>query len=698
MLKQCPKSVVHLKHKLLSAVFTASLLSALGASLPLFSNPALAVSAETVVQTREGETIPEDETSLNGSGLEVKLASSTHTDSSQSFRISMTSTSTTGYNNGARRKNVYVVVDDPDFNPNASVAEGKELPRYHAHVHWIDFSTGAEEIFIPQQVTSASKFVLLIDRVAETACYTQQIMTGDAQVTGTEADYGYSDTACTKIYIPSAIETVDAGAFAHLPESISIALQADVVPAGFEAGWTDAAAEKVLLGQEIKRTDVVVNVSATMQFGKASDYLIGYYAEDEYYAPLLISYNTVDQNGAARRQNLVKVMEKMALNNDYDGLGSTVGSQSVFLNADIDIEDGEWIDPHSLVIHNIYAPVRIEKDNGTIGFRPDLEEAFCVGIGVPDSIKIVDLDDVCAFKTTRVSTFGNRLQVDVAIDVAKDYYEKLNPAMYEANKADLESGDYSTRVLFTALRQAEYRLTFKGNNGQNIVRSGRTATPVDFYILENGKVNTVGFMIDCDWVNGLEGEGEGRFNYDSLVSIDLVGFSLKVDIWMNKSRSSLNKSDSSFRFGAVHLLPEEQKAAVGRIDLVTYYLISSGIYIVLAVAFAAGYFFYASRRFRNDEFRRVVPKKYWISAAKNVVGFGIVALAILSIVARWGIMNTSIVAYNPIDVFVIIFTIAGGIFLGFAIRSLVMAIRNGMKRRSDARLHLDQDAVEDGTK
>ena len=110
-----------------------------------------------------------------------------------------------------------------------------------------------------------------------------------------------------------------------------------------------------------------------------------------------------------------------------------------------------------------------------------------------------------------------------------------------------------------------------------------------------------------------------------------------------------------------------------------------------------GYYFYAKNRFKNDEFRRVNGKKFLIEALKNGLGLTIVFGAIYFIYARWGLFKGSVVTFNPFDAFVVVFTIAGVIYIGFSIKNIVISVKNTRKRKQAARLHLDQDKDDDGT-
>jgi amino acid transporter len=141
----------------------------------------------------------------------------------------------------------------------------------------------------------------------------------------------------------------------------------------------------------------------------------------------------------------------------------------------------------------------------------------------------------------------------------------------------------------------------------------------------------------------------------------------------------------------------KDKASFTYTDINALVIRSVLIYTLCFAVLAVAYFFYKKRRYRNDEFRRVKPKQYLKSSIINYFGFGLLTLSIVYIVARFGIMDTSIVAYNPLDVYVIIFSVAGLIFLGVTIKNLVVAIKNNAERKRAIRLHLGNDVIDDGT-
>ena len=674
-----------------STLLAASLLS--GALLFSSATPtSVSASGEEVAAT----VIPEHEEGLEGSGLKAVISSSAKTDISQSFTLSMVSSATSGYNNGARRNNVFVVIDDPDYDPDATVS-GSDLPTYTAAVHWIDYSGKDDTIYIPRTVTYKGHFVLTIHSIDACASYTQDIVKGKAEAAGTEDDYGYGKTKAKKIFIPSTIQTVKAGAFDFLPTDIELQLEAASVPAGFAEGWTDQKSDKITFGNTAKKNDVEVNVSATTTFDQSPAYIIGYYEPGEYYAPLLVEYDLYKKTGELVEKGKVKTMSLMSSINPYDGIGGRIGSASVTLNVDIDLASDEYVDPHSLVFHNIYSPIKVVTES-SITFIPDLDYPYRLHAKTAgETVNLIEIDTFFSTKAKRVSTFGRYIEVDLDITPTDDFYQKINPTMYETYKDDIAAGIYRPRVLLINLKIAEYRVSYKLNDGTVKTVSGAIGTPVEFVVLETGKVNTVGFTFSMDWIDELDPSAGAKFSYENLVDVCICGFQVKTDLWINASNNSMNKSDTVYRFAALSLLPAG-KAGSEYVNLVAVVLIGGAIYLGTAIVVALGYYLYCKRRFRNDEFRRVNDKKYWIAAAKNLFGFALVFLAIMFIVARFGIMITTVVSFNPLDVFVIVFALAGAIYIGLAIKGLVVSIRNGMKRRNDARLHLDKDKAEDGTR
>ena len=662
----------------------------------LIINGAAPLSVSADGTSAPGTTIPAEEEALDDSILGLSVTSSTSTNISQSFRLTMTAKATTGYNNGMKQNNVYVVIDDANYKPSYKPGKGEDLPVYNAYVAWIDFSQKAETINIPQTVTSAGKFVLNVTAIAETACYTDDVIQEKTEKTGTAEDYGYGETKAKKIFVPSTIKRISKGAFAYFPENLSFEFEASALSPEFEDGWTDCPASRMAFNKTAKAKDINVSTSSNKPLGKTMGFIIGYYEKNEYYAPLLASFDIYKKTGELVEKGRVHAMHLKSSINPYDAIGGDVGKKTETLDVDVEMKEDEIVDPDSIVFHNIYLPIKVKTDT-SVTFIPDLRTAYSLKAEVGKSVSNIGIDAFFATKANRVSTFMGHIEVDLDLIPTEDYYQVVNPTMYEQYEEEIKTGIYTPRVLLYGLRLAMYEVTLKDANGETVIVEGSTETPIDYVLLQNGKTNTIGFTISMDAIDQLNKKGSPKFTYENLVTVNILGFSVKTDLWINSSNNSLNKSDKVFRFAALSLLPDG-KAGSNYINLLSTLLLSTAIYLGATILIAVGYYLYCKRRFRNDEFRRVNDKKYWIAATKNILGFGLVFLAVAFIVMRFAIMITTVVTFNPLDAFVIVFALAGGIFIGFAIKGLVVAIRNSMKRKNDAKLHLDKDKAEDGTR
>ena len=122
-----------------------------------------------------------------------------------------------------------------------------------------------------------------------------------------------------------------------------------------------------------------------------------------------------------------------------------------------------------------------------------------------------------------------------------------------------------------------------------------------------------------------------------------------------------------------------------------------GSYIVLFLIASAVYFFIIKEKYKNDEFRRVKPKSFWLKAILAMFGSLVVILAIVFVVIRCTAMNNAIVVYNPVDAFIIITAVASVLIIGYFIKYLVAASKARKERIATLKLKLNEDVDEDGT-
>ena len=235
---------------------------------------------------------------------------------------------------------------------------------------------------------------------------------------------------------------------------------------------------------------------------------------------------------------------------------------------------------------------------------------------------------------------------------------------------------------------AKYRVVYIDKDGQEVTKTIPVVTPISVTEVEGDK--TMGFLIKNSDV-------APDFSNGKVVSLQLCGFYLQTDLFNPVKNTITSNSKKSVRFASLELLPEGI-AGVKNVSVGAYLGISYGVYAFLFIAGAVAYWAYCKKKYRNDEFRRVDNKKFFLASLRNFFGYALILSSILFIIARWGLFNDTVVVYNPLDVWVIVFTIAGAIFLGIAIKDFVVSMKKNMERKKKEKLHLDADAVEDGTK
>lgn len=653
------------------------------------SSMALAESDAGAATTSEAVSIPENETLLDSNELHISITSSSTTEKSHSIGARFSSSIQT-FQNRTQEKNLYFSIEDETYDSDTGLSspvyddDGTTLigPVYNASCYaMFNTSKNFSDVVIPSTITRDKGFILDITSIS----------TGCAPTNAGTADRDKAYTNVTSIIIPNTITTVHKDAFTEVPDEVTIKCEATKRPDGWDEEWTDA--KNIEWGYTLSTSDAKrLNQTggSIKSFASDSTYIIGsHYEEEPYYQPLLATYSIVDESGATVSENNVIEVPLTSTNTAYDSVGGTNSSMSVTF--DIEKEKGQRIDASSIVFHNIYLATRASFSDGAERIAPDLTEAF-YGIPTISYSDELDITDLISFRTSMVSTYVGYLDINLSVDkVLYDgdelVYEKLMPSVYSENKNNIASGTHYVRYLFNSLNQTYYRITYK-SGAELVTTSVKISSPVDHLILTHDSGNYAGFSVKMSDI-------ADDFSYESIVSVELIGLRIKLDIYNSDTAKSVNKSDFSRRFGVIDLY--EADTGVSYTSVETMVGMWIGIYAALFIAGAAAYYFYCKNRFKNDEFRRVDDKKFVIAAAKNLVGFGLIALAVLYNVARWCIMNTSVVAFNPVDAYLIVFTVAGAIFLGFFIKGLVNSIKDGMKRRKDAKLHLDQDVAEDGT-
>ena len=660
-----------------------------------FGALALSILGTTTISSTPVEVKAEDalagETLVDSDRISFSLNSSASTPTSHSFRATVTSTMVEGIGNSSRLNNVFVVVDDPSFPTTIAEAKaaaeaaleaaqeaGEEyVPiRYNGAVHQIlNNKASTSDIVIPSTIdVGEGLFYVDVTSIPEGVCY------NDSE----EASYNQIKS----IWIPSTITTISPGAFVGLSESdIEIHVEAEEGYAGYSEGWTDST--HVSYGEDFSSVSSL-EVKATgniKKFGKGEDFIVGI-KSDEYDLPLQIAYDVLDANNqfVERRVDSLPINSS---NTDYDAVGSSVGSLILDFAVDLTLEKGLHIDDSSVSFHNIYPATRKAVAGGGSKTVPVLEEGPLYAIPRRSFSKTVKFDDLFENRPGSLTDIGDYTKIGVVVKRNLGVYADIMPSVYKRLEEQIKNGTYAIRHQLTSLTQAYYRVSYQVGNELRW-KDLTIKTPISYSLIEPTTDYELSFLIHDPDI------GDG-FNANSVKSIELCGFNVKLDLINVAQNSLINKSDTSIRFSSLILFNETVQPSA-RVNLGLAAFLTFLIYALIFTTGSIIYYFVAKEKFKNDEFRRVNGKKFAKEAVKNGLGIALIVGAIFFCVGRWVFLDSTIVTYNPLDVFVIIFVIAGAIYLGFSIKNIANSIKNSSKRKQAIRLKLDADKDDDGTK
>lgn len=533
------------------------------------------------------------------------------------------------------------------------------------------------------------------------------------------------------IFIPKEVLNIEAGAIVNVPSNVTIYCEAD--EGSYEAGWTDAQNieysvdpvenYKNLFAQSFGYDDSLTekeeiesllhkNLFMRRTNGKTEiptgyKLSLGYVGtvsynvmegetlipvSETYNEPLKVSYDVNRKNGET--ETITRELELTNNRLHYDSVG--IGEDSIDISFDVELADGESVANNSFVFSNIYNIGRAPayKDDGTVDenapYIPYVDKEHYIARPVSLVNTMVKLNDITKFSPTGFETFGDFTQFSFDVtNTAKAAYRKFDSKTYNDYASLIEDGSYYIRLRFVNLFNTSLDVKLKGSDE---IHNVKIDTPLDYdYVIIGSKStnNRVGFLFRnsdiCE-----------NFDANKVEEIAIRHLSLKLEIVKNDGASTNAAKNILATFGLVRVFDQKNENKV--VDLTLIMILSVVGYVALFLTGAVILYFILKEKFKNDEFRRINTKEYVVSSLKNFLGFAIVVVSILFIVFRVALLNTAIVVYNPLDPFVIGFTIVAGIFIGFSIKNLVVAIKRTIDNKKKAKLNLDKDVVEDGSK
>ena len=669
----------------------------------------------------------ESEEQASSGELAVSLIESTTTDTSQSLNFSFKTITLEGWKTA--RNNFIVSITDPNYTGDANnpvpedyenIDEESGLPILEGAVSFVTGSAATsptnKQVRLPSTLTRDGSFIIKVTTI------TSHCVTADgAEYGGKNTWYNESGDSLkiTSIYIPDTIETVEEHAFTGVPaEGVTIYYEGESIPEGFADDWTDAAS--ITFNTPISDTYKNPNVGGKVDDMSApANFILGCSATKEFVdrqvekaqadpentlteeelrqqyqvgcdRPLVIEYDKVKADGT-REKNFEALKLDNTVGNAYDSVGS-ISKLSNSRLISYKLGPGESIDDDSIILHNLMKAsddVRVDTSK-TYWVKPHLKYA-----------EKLDLSKLLTFKAAGNSTFAGfsifSLTMDKNLTITSEKYPEphslyldVKTDLYEQNKLAIDKGTTVIRYSLNNLYLSSYRFVYEGSNGQDKEVLVKIDSVITYQILESDKGNKVSIIVENKKV-------APDFSAEKVKTFELVNVTVQMDLFTTSntgSTSVLGKSAITYKFGYITVRQDEKLNVFNwNIFIVIFVLSFMALYAVGAFVL----YKVLKEKFKNDEFRRINDKKYLKKAVLFGLGFTVIAVAIMFIIMRVvGFANT-IVAFNPTDPLLIVFSVAGLIIGGYFIVILVKSIKVNNERRKAIRLKLNEDVEDDGT-
>lgn len=633
----------------------------------------------------DSESFPGEE-ELSHEILKVRASSSSKSTLGQSFNFYF-STGGTGYQDST--KTFTVAPNDPDFESyyeefSNLTEEEKEaieelaekgeyqIKQFVGQLYSLNYQASQPSIYVPETLSRGVFFQFKIGEILSDA------------LTATAVSSGIS-----KVYIPRGINTIYEDSFtSELPASFEFNVEflESEIPATWAENWNHGATVNYGVEMTQKQKNVRIAGSSVEYGDKETNFIIGYYPTTGTQYPLVMSYKLV--GGDETQYFEFSKSTTSSIGSIYDAVGYKLYGFSNNLNCDLrlDLNDGAEVDFNSIVIHNIFEAKQDVVD-GRNAWVPDTTKPY-FSVPAKGYSETLDVNDLITYKFKGISTFGGYTSIDLTVNQAgNETYAKLKSSFYKQYEENIKKGKMYVRYRFTSLTSCNFNVIY--SNGSNEVsKIIPIETPVNQHVLSRKTGNFVSFLFKNSDI-------DSSFSAKSVRQLSFISFYVTLDIF-DKTNGVVARSSLSSRFGYFMVMPYQNDTQIFDINLML--IIMSASYAVLYALASVAAFFYMKNKFKNDEFRRVKPKSFWLKALLGLVGGLIVILFITFVVIRSTAFNNAIVVYNPVDAYIIIFAVASVLVIGYFIKYLVGVTKANKDRKRNIKLKLTEDVADDGTK
>lgn len=403
-------------------------------------------------------------------------------------------------------------------------------------------------------------------------------------------------------------------------------------------------------------------------------YMLGYYGDGDEYLPLTFNYDVQDTDGNIEHRTTA--LEKQSLITTYDFAGEKLGASTFNTYADLPVTSDYTVLEDTITITNIFG-VTVDDSEGYNKYLPDYSKSY---YAVPEIgyYRVYNMDDYFSTSFISITSFNNYTSLNVNVhNQATESYKELYSS-YEDYEDEIAAGTCYLNLQFASMVDSEVNVTFKDGTTQLYDIS----TTDSIYLTEED--NTVRFLIkdlDADEVESFY--------------ITNLNYRMKLtNISEDGAESDVSRSTKNIRFTRVNFVAEGDISVLNVTAMLWITFISLAV-CILAIDLLL--YFYRKEKYKNDEFRRVNTKSYIKNSLIFWGGIEVLVLDIMIIATRvWG-MNNSTTVYNPLDVYIIWFTLIVLFFIGYLVVFFKNVISNRKERLKVERLGLNDTHEDDGT-
>ena len=457
-------------------------------------------------------------------------------------------------------------------------------------------------------------------------------------------------TGITSITIPQEVAEIYSESFQNIPEGMVFNVEPAANLEGWASDWNHGAIVNYGANFPAAKAEPLSKAGASKYGDEKQNFIIGWYPKEGEQKPLVLEYQVSKDGGAAEKRYFE--FTPTSASSLFECVGRQVNDYTKSLYCDIPLKDGEVIDFSSAVLHNIY--------------------------------RAKSVNDVAI--TTGLSTFSGYSAIDLNIDISEaNVYEHLKANYYNTNLNDINSGKLKIRYRLTSLTLCSFRITYV-DGGNELQKDVKIVTPIAQFKLEKSKGNKVSFLFKNSDI-------APNFSAEKIREVSFVGLFVTLDLMAAKG--PIARSNVITRFGYHSIMPYSESANLFNVNAFLIILLIA--YTAAFVGATLGLYFYLKNKYKNDEFRRMKSKSFFVKAAIFLVGSLVVLFDIVFIVLRASALNNAIVVYNPADAYIIILSVLSVVIIGYFIKFMVGVVKANRERRRIIKLKLNEDVLDDGT-